>query len=198
MNNSNSFAEVLVSNLTTIQAQCWNWKQPPIFGSLVTIKNNDQSVFAIISNILIESSDPIRKPIAYKKTEAELLEEQPQIFEFLETNFTAIIVGTQKEDRILYHLPSAPPQIHSFVSYPTQEEAQSFFKKSDFLYLLTEQIQETPNFHELLFAIIKSIKEQNLLNLNEISELLKIITTMLKADYTVIKTFVNRVELLLQ
>jgi len=198
MNNSNSFAEVLVSNLTTIQAQCWNWKQPPVFGSIVAIESNNRVVFAIISNILIESSDPIRKPIAYQKTTAELLAEQPQIFEFLETNFTAIIVGTQDQDRILYHLPAAPPQIHSFVSYPSKTDAELFFKKPDFLYLLTEQLQETPNFHELLFAIIKNIKEQNLLNLNEINELLKAITATLKADYTVIKTFINRVETLLQ
>jgi len=198
MNNSHSFAEILSSNLTVVQAQCWNWKQPPIFGALITIKTAGQSIFGIISNVVIESSDPIRQPIAYKKTHEELLQEQPQIFEFLQTNFQAIIVGHKDHDKILYHLPSSPPQIHSFVSYPTKEEAQSFFQKTDFLHLLTQQAQETPNFQELLFAIVKQTKDQQLLNIDQTNDLLKAMTTVLKADYTTIKTFINRIETLLQ
>jgi hypothetical protein len=196
-NNSLSFAEILSSNLTTVQAQCWDWKQPPIFGSLVAIETNNTTIFGIISNIVIESSDPIRQPIAYKKTHEQLLQEQPQIFEFLQTNFDAIIVGYEDKEQIRYHLPSSPPQIHSFVSQPSKEKAQAFFKNSDFLNLLAQQTEATPNFHELLFAIIKQTKEQQLVTLTEMEQLLKAITVLLKADYTAIKTFINRAETLL-
>lgn len=197
MNNSHSFAEILSSNLTAVQAQCWDWKQPPIFGALVIIETEKESIFGIISDIVIESSDPIRQPIAYKKTHTELLQEQPQIFEFLQTNFQIIIVGYQKNDHVLYHLPSSPPQIHSFVSYPSKEQLKSFFTSTDFLHLLTQQTQESVNFQELLFAIIKQIKEQQLLKLDQMNELLQAITTALRADYVTLKTFINRVENLL-
>ena len=196
-NNSHSFAEVLSSNLTVIQGQCWNWKQPPIFGSLIKITNNNETVYAIISNIVIESSDPIRQPIAYQKTHEELQIEQPQIFEFLQTNFQGIIVGHESNESILYHLPSSPAQIHSFIAYPSKEKAQAFFQSPDFLHLLSQQSQETPNFHELLFAIIKQIKKHGLLNIMEINNLLQSITTILKSDYTTLKLFINRVEKLL-
>lgn len=197
-NNSHSFAETLSSNLTTIQAQCWDWKQPPVFGSLVTVKTNNTTIFGIISNIVIESSDPIRQPIAYQKTHDQLLQEQPQIFEFLQTNFDAIIVGYQENEEILYHLPSSPPQIHSFVSRPSKEKAQAFFKSPSFLNLLAQQTEATPNFHELLFAIIKQVKQQQLITLTEMEHLLKNITNILKSDYAAIKTFINRAETLLK
>ena len=197
INNSPSFAEVLSSNLTVIQAQCWNWKQPPVFGSLVVIKSNQRDVFGIISNIVIESSDPVRQPVAYQKTHAELLLEQPQIFEFLQTNFRAIIVGYQENEQLLYHLPSSPPQIHSFVSYPTKELYSTFFQKTDFLHLLTQQAHETPNLDELIFAIIKQIKTQKILTLEQIYTLLKEIISSLKNDYSAQKIFISRAETLL-
>ena len=197
-NNSHSFAEILASNLNTIQGQCWNWKQPPVFGSLVTVETPQETIFAIISNITIESSDPVRQPIAYQKTHEELLQEQPQIFEFLETNFQAIIVGHKQNGKMLYHLPSSPPQIHSFISYPEQTEAQSFFAENDYLQLLLQQAHEAPNFHELLFAILKEIKNKQLLHLEQLHELVRIMTSTMKADYMTIKTFINRVETLLK
>jgi hypothetical protein len=196
-NNSLFFAEVLSSNLTIIQAQCWDWKQPPTFGSLVSIESHNETIFGIISNIVIESSDPIRQPVAYQKTHAELLQEQPQIFEFLQTNFSAIIVGYQKNEQILYHLPSSPPQIHSFVARPSQSISKHFFKNADFLHLLAEQADTTPNFHEFLFAIIKQIRENNFITSENMSPLLKSIINLFKADYASIKTFINRVEILL-
>jgi hypothetical protein len=198
INNSHSFAEVLSSNLTSVQAQCWNWQQPPVFGSLVTIQTAERTVFGIVSNIIIESSDPVRQPVAYQKTEAELLLEQPQIFEFLQTTFHAIIVGHQENKRILYHLPPSPPRIHSFVSPATKEMAVRFFERSDFLHLLTQQAHETAHFQELLFAIIKQTKADQILTIDHIYNLLKEIIILLKIDYAAQKIFITRVETLLQ
>lgn len=196
-NNSHSFAEVISSNLTTITAQCWKWNKMPIFGSLITAKINNLTIFGIIYNIQTESSDPVRQPIAYKKTHEALIKEQPQIFEFLQTTFQAIIVGYKKNNSMIYHLPSSPPTLHTFISEANTQENHLFFQNNHYLHLLAQKAHEMPNFQELLFAILKHIKQQQLLSQEHLHLYLQTISIILKNDYHTLKTFMARTETLL-
>ena len=87
------FAEVIESFLDSYLAQCWQWDDVPDFGSLVFTRRDKNTIFGIVTQIQTGSSDPIHYPFPYKKTEEELMAEQPQIFECLKTTFRVQIVG---------------------------------------------------------------------------------------------------------
>ena len=107
------FAEVIESSLQGWLAQSWNWNCFPAFGSLVTIETKKRQLFGIVHQIQTGSMDPMRHPFPYQKTEEELLQEQPQIFEFLKTTFSCLTLGYSERERIIYLLAPEPPQIHS-------------------------------------------------------------------------------------
>ncbi len=109
MKNQNKhpfFAEVIESSLDHYTAQCWNWKQFPTFGSLVSIQDKELHILGIVTNIQTGSMDPSRTPFAYQKTEEELEREQPQIFAFLKTTFSVQACGYIKPT--LSHSTSSP------------------------------------------------------------------------------------------
>ncbi|MFH1644280.1 MAG: hypothetical protein ABIA74_03830 [bacterium] len=87
------FAEVIESSLDNFLAQCWQWDFFPEFGSLIQAQNEDILTLGVVTQIQTGSMDPMRYPFAYQKTEEELIEQQPQIFEFLKTTFKVQIIG---------------------------------------------------------------------------------------------------------
>ena len=80
-----AFSEVIDSSLHGFTAQSWQWDDFPAFGQLVTVQSGTRTLFGIVYQVHTGSMDPVRYPFPYQKTEAELLAEQPQIFEFLKT-----------------------------------------------------------------------------------------------------------------
>ncbi len=94
------FAEVIESSLHGWLAQSWQWDTFPSFGSIVTIQGKKRTHFGIVHQIQTGSMDPVRYPFPYQKTEEELLKEQPQIFEFLKTTFSCLIIGYQEKGSI--------------------------------------------------------------------------------------------------
>lgn len=169
--NSEPFAEIISSSLYSWQAQSWQWDFFPDLGSLVTIITSDKILFGLVHQVQTGSSDPVRIPYAYKKTEEELKRELPHIFEFLQTTFSCVPLGyyinTQANNKIdyedrpaemgpfIYQLPLQPPKIHAFVSLASQSLTKDFFKNSNHLHVLFGHSQSVQNFDELLLAIIK-------------------------------------------
>src|SRR6478609_5317855 len=99
--NNNAFAEVIESSLQGFTAQCWQWDNSPTFGSMVTIAGKKRTLFGLVHQMHTGSTDPVRYPFAYQKTEEELLREQPQIFAFLKTSFMCLIIGYQEGGKIM-------------------------------------------------------------------------------------------------
>ncbi len=191
-------AEVIESFLDSYLAQCWQWDDVPDFGSLVFTRRDKNTIFGIVIQIQTGSSDPIHYPFPYKKTEEELMAEQPQIFEFLKTTFMVQIVGYLEEDKhqtLSYQLPTKPCKIHSFVSKTSQEIATQFFSKPDYLYLLFNFEKKIPNLDELLLAIIKQLSKQKALDSKKINELCEVYSLLTRNDYRRLKMFLKRLEL---
>jgi hypothetical protein len=158
MTTTSHFAEIIESHLDHYTAQCWQWDNFPIFGSLVIVQENLRTVLGIVSAAATGSIDPTRTPFPYQKTEAELKAEQPQIFEFLQTTFTVQIVGYYHHDnphKIFYLLPQTPCKIHSFVAPASQPLAEHFFSHAEYLHLLFSFAHTIPNLDELLLAIMQ-------------------------------------------
>lgn len=190
-----SFAEIIDSSITQATGLCWEWSKLPQLCSLVKIQQPPYTLFGLIINIKTGSNDPLRQPFAYQKTEAELLQEQPQIFAFLQTTFTIKILGYKKDTAALsYLLPPQPSKLHNFITYTTPEETSSFFAAPKFLDLFFSQKESDIDQEELLLALLKNLKESIGISPAYIQKICTHRSTMHGIDYKNIKKFMQRIE----
>lgn len=189
-----SFAEIIESHLTHYTAQCWAWNAFPSFGSLVVVQDGTMTVFGIVTAAQTGSIDPTRTPFAYQKTEAELLSEQPHIFEFLKTTFTVQICGYTDGYGITYGIPATPCKIHTFISAATAPQLTMFFSSAEFIELLYGFSQQIPNLDELLLAIIRYLKTHQLVTQALLEDLSHRIALLSGNDYRRIKVLLSRLE----
>jgi len=194
MKQNKHFAEVIESSLTQWLAQSWQWDFFPPFGSLVTIEEKQRTLFGIVHHIQTGSMDPLRYPFPYKKTEEELLQEQPQIFEFLKTTFSCVVVGYQEKHTISYLIAPEPPKIHSFIAHPTEEKSNLFFSNSRYLHLLFTHSSHIFNIDELLLALLKQHVAANLFTHEKLTVFIQTYSFLTGNDYRRIKLFLQRAE----
>lgn len=194
MKDNNPFAEVIESSLHGWLAQSWQWNTFPSFGSLVIVETKMRILFGIVHQIQTGSMDPIRYPFPYQKTEEELLEEQPQIFEFLKTTFSCLTIGYQEKSRLFYLLAPEPPQIHSFVGPASQEQSCHFFSNNHYLHLLFSLAHQVFNLDELLLAILYYQETHKLLTTTKITTFIDTFSLLTGNDYRRLKLFLQRAE----
>ena len=127
----NYIAEVIESSTTRFVAQARELNGSPPFGAFVKVGASPTAI-AMISDIVTGSTELNRRPVAYGKTEEELREEQPQIFELLRTEITATIVGYADGAMMKHCLPPQPPRLHSFVYCCAPEEICEFTGRFDY------------------------------------------------------------------
>ncbi len=200
MKKTSHFAEVIESCLDHYTAQNWQWNQFPSFGSLVQVDDKSKNIVGIVTHIKTGSSDPMRTPFAYQKTEDELMAEQPQIFEFLKTTFTVQIVGyldKALDSKIYYVLPPTPCKIHAFVAPADEQLRKDFFSKTDYLHLLFAFGVNIPSLDELLLAIIKQQATTHLFSSADVDNLCSTFSLLTGNDYRRLKLFLKRVQTLL-
>ncbi len=189
------FAEVIESNLQEFTAQCWKWDHFPPFGSLITIQADQTTLFGVVFQVKTGSIDPIRYPFAYQKTEKELLEEQPQIFEFLKTSFSCLIIGHQVQNRPLsYSLAPKPAKIHAFTALASIQQAKLFFSNRNYLHPLFALHSATFNLDELLIRLLQQQSELKMLNKAAIIDFTNTFNLLIGNDYRRLKLFLQRAE----
>jgi len=189
--NQKPIAEVIESSSTEIRAQCWELGASPPLGAIVRVASAPVS-FALVYQISIQSLDPGRRPVAYGKTEEELHRDQPQIFELLKTEFTAILIGHQEGVQIRPILPPQPPRIHGFV-YPAQaEEVRALTARPEYLRRLL--CSPLPSVDELIVACSRQLlavhPDKNAFLLAVGKEL----ASLLAEDYERLKAILRRID----
>lgn len=194
MTKNNYFAEIIESSITNWLAQSWSWDTFPSFGSFLAIESSKRTIFGIVYQIQTGSMDPVRYPFPYKKTEEELLKEQPQIFEFLKTTFSCITIGYQEKGTINYLIAPEPPKIHAFVYHPNLETHKIFFSNMRYLHLLFMHSATIFNLDELILAILKSHAQYALLTPEKILLFMETYSLLIGNDYRRIKLFLQRAE----
>jgi len=194
-----SFAEVIESCLDHYTAQTWKWDEYPVFGGLVQVSDASKTIFGLVTHVQTGSVDPTRTPFAYQKTEAELLAEQPQIFEFLKTTFVVQVLGyqTTNDECITYLIPPTPSKIHSFVAACPPEVVAQFFSRTDYLHVLFAFAANVPNLDELLLVLIKQLIDYDLFKPSHIDIFSQTFMLLTGNNYRRLKSFLNRVEPLL-
>ena len=195
-NKVHSFAEIIQSSLQSFTAQSWNWDYFPAFGSLVTVTTEKRTLFGIVYAIQTGSSDAGRYPFTFQKTEAELRAEQPQIFEFLQTTFSCLIIGFLENDEIMYHMSPEPAKMHAFVSHATPAETRHFFSSSLYLHLIFNSPEITVG-DELLLSLLKTKKDLGLLTQESFLAFIETISLATGDDYRKLKILMNRAHPLL-
>lgn len=188
-----AFSEVIQSSLQTWTGQSWKWDLFPTFGSLVTITTAQRIWFGLVYQVNTGSTDPGRTPFAYKKTEQELLAEQPQIFEFLRTTFECLALGFREQEHIYYQVPPEPPKIHAFIHKSSEELNKQFFSSSKYLPVLfaSEQIK---NKDELLLALLREQKKLNFLTDEKLYSIIETVSLLTGNDYRKLKILTERIS----
>lgn len=199
--NNDAFAEVIESSLNQFRAQCWEWNFFPAFGSLVQVQTKELIMLGVVCQIETGAHDPMRYPFPYKKTEEELMSEQPQIFEFLKTTFQTQMIGyIDKENgpsdtgKIYYLLPPKPCKIHAFVGPAPKEIITRFFSEADYLHLLFSFAHQIPNLDELLLSLLQKLKKDGSLSSSMLALLCSQFSLLSGNDYRRTKLFMGRVQ----
>jgi hypothetical protein len=192
--NNKAFAEVIESSLTGWLAQSWHWDYFPTFGSIVTVETKKRTLVGIVYQIKTGSIDPVRYPFTYQKTEEELMHEQPQIFEFLKTTFSSLIIGYREKEKIFYQLAPEPPKLHACVSSASTQLHQDFFLHDHYLHLLFALSNNLFNLDELLLAILKQLSDQHLLQQNSLEKFVDTFSLLTGNDYRRLKLFLQRAQ----
>lgn len=194
MNNKEPFAEIIESSLRLWRAQTWNWDIIPNFGSLISIETEQAILFGLVYDIQIGPSDPARTVIAYKKTQAELRKEQPQVFEFLQTTFSCLPLGYMQQNRIYYQLAPEPPKIHAFILKTQCEELIKFFSNEYYLHLLFCFSSQLLSLDELLLALLKHLSDNKALTEESLTRFIETFSLLTANDYRRLKLFLQRAQ----
>ena len=197
MNTNKPFAEVLESSLSGWLAQSWQWDVLPQFGSMVTIQAPTRTLFGVVHQIQTGSMDPVRYPFAYQKTEEELRVLQPQIFEFLKTTFSCLVLGYQEKGHMYYMLAPEPAKIHAFVAPIDTQQAKNFFACHNYLNMLLGHGAQVANLDELLLAVLKYLTSLNITLIDHVDPFMQRYSLLIGNDYRRVKLFLQRVEQLL-
>jgi hypothetical protein len=196
--NNNAFAEIIESSLQGWVAQSWQWDNFPPFGSLVSVQQGARTCIGLVHQVKTGSIDPVRAPFAYQKTEQELLQEQPQIFEFLKTTFSCLSLGYLENGMLFYTLAPEPTKIHAFVTPASAQLSTQFYESPDYLHLLFGFAHQVENIDELLLALLKNKVQLQLLTATHLEGFMATYALLTGNDYRRIKLFLQRVQRVLR
>jgi hypothetical protein len=104
----------------------------PSTANLSTKGIPEGTLYALVCAATTGSGEAGRRPSAYGLEEAQLREEQPQIFDLLTTEFTALHIAWVSGGRLHYGTPPRPPRLHAFVYDCSPEEIRRLTDQPDF------------------------------------------------------------------
>lgn len=150
--------EVIAANTTSFAlalASEFGSELPVRFGSLVKTESNGLKILGVISMIERAPAEPNRKVAPHGKPKETLRREMPQVFELLQTECRALVVGYASANALTQSLPPAPPDLHDFVYLATELEQDEFFAKSPaFLRIILNSHDAMPD--ELIVALLRN------------------------------------------
>jgi hypothetical protein len=114
----------------------------------------DETLYAIVYSAGTSSAEPGRRPTAYGLEEDQLRHEQPQIFDLLATEFSALHIGYARGGRFRAGISPRPPRLHAAVSECTPEEVRAISESPEPLRALVKSPLDGPA-DELILAFIR-------------------------------------------
>jgi hypothetical protein len=192
------FAEIIESSLHAWKAQCWDWEIMPAHGTILSIPSGSRTLFGIVHASSTGSIDQQRTVYAYKKTEEQLKQEHPHIFEFLTSTFECLTLGYYEEGSMRYHLAPTPPKIHAFVQIPDREALAHFFSHDQYLHMLFAHEKQLAYLDDLLLAVIEQLARARTLNAERLRNFMHTFSLLTANDYRRMKLFIQRAHPLIE
>jgi hypothetical protein len=194
MNNTHAFGEIIASSLTSWTIQSWKLEDYPPFGAIIQTTYDNTQHFGVICDIKTSPKDSGRTPFAFGKTIQELKQEQPHIFQLLQTTITAIPLTYGNNKSFTYEIPKRPAPIHAFAQSCSAQELKTFFSNSQWVVTFFNLAQQNPLFDELLIALLHNAHQHQALNKESIQEIIDIFCLLTHDDYRKLKIFLQRIE----
>lgn len=183
--------EVIGSSNTELIAESMLLHHSPGFGSFIKIKARE-TIYAVVFNTYTHSLEPNRLAIAYHRSEQELRDEQPQIFELLKTKFEAVIIGYESEGAIRHHLPPQPPRLHSFV-YACQPLEVRRLTSHFWFFRFLMSIEKAPR-DELIAAVIRTAYTVHQCERSFLVRAGKELVRLIGGDYEMLSSILQRIQ----
>ena len=121
----------------------------------LSLSSPDDSLYAVVFFAASGSFDSGRRASAYEMEERELQETQPQIYELLITEFTALPLGISKNGLFRSGLPPCPPRLHARVAECEADEIQTLTDSPELLRTLL-RTTAAANSDELIVACLRN------------------------------------------
>ena len=192
------FAEVIESSLSSWRAQCWDWDILPSHGALLSIQSSSRTFYGIVHAITTGPLDTQRTVFAYKKTEEQLRQDHPHIFEFLTSTVSCITLGYKEGTQVRYQMAPTPPKIHAFVTIPDQKDLQAFFRDEQYLHTLFANEDQLVSLDDLLLALIEHMAASKSLTPESFNRFIHTFSLLTANDYRRLKLFLQRVQPLIE
>ena len=93
------------------------------------------TLYALVYAAATNSAEPGRRPAAYGLDENQLRAEQPQIFDLLATEFSAMHIGFVDQKMLRSGTPPRPARLHAMVYPCTEPEIAALTEMPDFVRL---------------------------------------------------------------
>ncbi|GIX45830.1 MAG: hypothetical protein KatS3mg131_0041 [Candidatus Tectimicrobiota bacterium] len=183
--------EVIGSSNTEFIAESTLLHQSPPFGSFIKVKAREP-IYGVVFNAYTHSLEPNRLAIAYHRSEQELRDEQPQIFELLKTKFEAVIIGYESNGSIRHYLPPQPPRLHSFVYVCHPMEVRRLTARFWFLRFLLS-VEKAPR-DELIAAAIRAAYAVRQGERSFLVQAGKALVKLIGDDYEMLASILHRIQ----
>ena len=139
VNEAQRVGEVIEASTTDFVAQCYELYQLPSLGSLVKTRDSDVALYGVVCQATTTSFESGRRPIARGKDEVSeeaIYQANPQLAKLLKSEFSVLVVGHRRGDKIHHYLPPQPARIHGFVYRCQPDEEREFSQSFGFLNIL--------------------------------------------------------------
>jgi len=190
LNGNDRIGEVIEASTTRFRAIAAHVFEPPRFGSFVKVVARDGHVYAVIASVETASFDSARRAMAFGMPWDQLLKEQPQIAELIQTEFDAVVIGYGAGESLHHYLPPYPPRLHDAVSSCTPTEVAALTDSLEFVRTLAG-LKEAPT-HELVAAAIREASLARGRDDQFVADAARAVADLFKDDYDLAMAVVRR------
>ena len=183
--------EVVQSSTTRFRAVAKQVFEPPRFGSFVKVSANDGIVYGVVAAVETASFDSARRAMAFGMPWDQLLREQPQLIELIQTEFDAAVIGYGEGGSLHHYLPPYPPRLHDFVSACSPTEVAALTDSLEFVRTLAA-LRDGP-VHELIAAAIREASLARGRDELFVAEAARAVAELFKDEYDLAMSIVRRI-----
>lgn len=184
--------EVTRSSTTHFEAVCHEVFEPPRFGSFVKVGEGKNIVYGVIANVQTASFDSQRRPVAFGLPWEQLVREQPQLVELLQTAFDVAIVGHSDPVGLHHYLPPRPPRVHDAVESCDPTEVAALTDSLEFVRTL--RLIEGGATHDVIAAAIREASLARGRDPTFLADASRAVADLFKDDYDTAMAIVRRLS----